>query len=394
MFFDMPVDTLYEDRKVMIDFSTEDYYGTLNIQNAVINKFAFGGYIAEDIKNGTSRKLKQNNRLGGETYTQLNFYDFKTKLFKKERLGYYLGIGYRNFVSGNITQDLFNLAMYGNQNYLNQTMDLNNTRFQNFSYYKLNIGVFDKKYKSGGNLSFIYGNKFMKGELYNAELYADEDIVNLKANGKFSMHDQQKNKQMSFNGWGISADFNINLPIDWFKRKAIIQIKGENIGFISWNKNSTTYQVDSSYSFQGFEISDLLNGNSAVSNETNWLDTLNVQETKGRVTTWIPARITIAKIVDELSDAKFQTTFGVRMITTKDYFPMVFFGVYYRPIDWFAFSATLRYGGFGSLDGGIRIDFYAKKMFAVTLSTANIYGSFANKGYGRSVNIGIRGYIK
>ncbi len=394
MYHDFPIDSVYEDRILMIDFQTEDYYGTLNIQNSIIEKFAFGGYIDEDNKNRTSHKLTQNNRLGGETYTQLNFYDYKTKLFKKERLGYYLGIGYRNYVNGNIPQDLFNLAMYGNEPYLGENMNLNNTRAQNLAYWKLNIGLYDKKYKSGANISFLYGNRFFKGELLNGDFYANDEVVNLKANGQVSFSDGSKSGLGAFNGWGLSVDFNWNIPIKWFKSKAIIQIKGENIGFLSWNKNTTTYRVDSTYSFIGFNVNDLINGNSALNGNVDWMDSLNIQESKGRVMTWIPARITIAKVIDELSDRKLQSTFGVRMITTKDYFPQVFAGIYYRPVNWFAFCATVRYGGFDSFDGGLRLDFIAKDIFAVTLSTSSIYGTFSNKGYGRSVNLGIRGIIR
>lgn len=360
----------------------------------MVSKFVFGGHIGESTINASSAKLTQNNRFGGETYTQLNFYDYKTVLFKKERLGYYIGIGYRNYIGGNVSQDLFNLAMYGNQNYQNQDLNFNNTRLRNYAYSKLNFGFFDKKYKSGGNLSFLYGHNMMKGEIQNAEMVSNEDLVNLSATGDFSMSDPNGKKRFAFNGWGISTDFNLNIPMKWFKRQAIFQIKAENIGFIVWNKKAVNYSVDSSYSFQGFEISQLLNGESAISNKTDWMDSLNVKEETGRVTTWLPARITMAKVIDELSDVKFQTTFGVRIMTTKDYFPMVFIGVYYRPVHWFACSGTLRYGGFGGFDGGIRLDFYAKDFFAFTLSSSNIYGTFSNNGYGRSVNIGIRGTIK
>lgn len=393
-YFSFPIDSVYEGRTLMIDLQSENYYRFMNIRNDMVNRFVFGGYISDDVKGKSSSKLTKNNRFGGETYSTLNFYDFKTKLFKKKRLGYYIGIGYRNYISGNITQDLFNLAFYGNAKYAEQKMDLSELRLNNYSYYKLNIGLFDKKYKSGGNISFLYGNSLMKGQILNAELYSSEEIVNLQATGYFRQSDQTKKKWHDFNGWGFSADFKVNIPIKWFKRQAIIQIKADNIGFIVWNKGSTTYSVDSTYSFVGFDIQDLLDGNSALNNETDWMDSLNVKEEQGNFTTWLPARITIAKTIDELSDVKFQTTFGVRMITTRDYFPMVFFGVYYRPVHWFALSGNIRYGGFGGFDGGIRFDFYAKDFFALSLSTSNVYGTFTNSGYGRSVNLGIRGIIK
>ncbi|MCB0478465.1 MAG: DUF5723 family protein [Crocinitomicaceae bacterium] len=388
------IDSNFQDKKLVIDFQTEDYYGTLNIQNIMIDRFAFGGYIDQHTKDLTSHKLTQNNRLGGETYSQITFYDYKTNLFKKERLGYYLGIGYRNYVNGNITQDVFNLAMYGNAPYLNQELNLNNTRLQNLAYWKLNFGFFDKKYGSGGNISFLYGNRFIKGELENGSFYANDEIVNLKGNGQVSFSDGSKNGLGAFNGWGVSVDFNWNIPINWFKTKAIIQLKAENIGFISWNKGTTTYAVDSTYSFYGFDFSDIINGNSALNNETDWMDSLNVKETKGNVMTWIPARITFAKVIDQFSERKLQSTFGVRMITTRDYFPQIFAGVYYRPVNWFAVGATLRYGGFDSFDGGLRLDFMAKDFFAISISTASVYGTFSNKGYGRSINVGIRGTIK
>lgn len=391
---EFPIDTIYEDRILVIDFQTENYYGTLNIQNAIVEKFAFGGYIDQSDKDRTSHKLKQNNRVGGETYTQLNFYDYKTSLFKKERLGYYVGIGYRNYISGNITQDLFNLAMYGNEPYLNQNLDLSNTRAQNLAYWKLNFGFFDKKYKSGGNISFLYGNRFFQGALDEGDFYSNGEEVNLSASGEFSLSDNEKSGLFAFNGWGLSLDLNWNIPIKWFKSKALIQVRAENVGFLSWNKSTTNYSADSSYTFIGFDANDILNGNSALNQEVDWIDSLNLKEERGNKITWIPARFTIAKVVDEMSDRKLQSTFGVRMILSKDYFPQFFAGIYYRPVDWFALGAVLRYGGFSSLDGSLRLDFIAKDKFAVSLSTNSLYGSFSSRGYGRSFNIGIRGIIK
>ena len=159
---------------------------------------------------------------------------------------------------------------------------------------------------------------------------------------------------------------------------------------IFWNRNSSTYEVDDSLSYTGFEFNQLINKEYNF-DDFNIADTVNYRKTVGRVSDPLPVEIVVQKIADRGNSNKLQAIFGFKAILTADYFPYLFVGGYYQPTSNFSASTRLAYGGFGGLQWGLRANYWVKDKVALSLGTHNFLGmTVKNIGMGRSLNFTAR----
>lgn len=382
-----------EEKGLELQFDAEVNYAASRLRNDFMDKFLFGGHIDEDLKVKTFDRLYANNTIGLVGNGTVSFRDYKSVLFKKKpRYSYQISYGYHAMAGGSYGKDVFELAFFGNQGTQGRTMDLNNLQFNFQTFHKLSFGFFDKKSKSSVALSYIHGTNYIDFSLFEGNVVTDAntDNIDLVLDGHFHSSNNRKGFYAP-NGWGLGLDFDIIVPIKWFKeKKAFFQIKAQNIGFIRWNENSSVYQKDSVYNYSGFEIDDLFNFSGIFSGETDIMDSLNIREENKVITGWLPASFSFGKIYDIHNDAKFQSIFGIHILTQGGFRPIGYAGFVYKPVKWFYTGAHLMYGGYGQLRGGIQLNFRAKDKYAFHISTNDILGLVSKIGNGRSLQFGMK----
>lgn len=392
LFVPLFYDTL-QDKGYELKIDAEVNYAASRLRNDFMDKFLFGGHIDEALKDKTFDRLYANNTIGLVANGTVSFRDFKSVLFKKKpRYSYQISYGYHALAGGSYGKDVFELGFYGNQGTQGRTMDLNNLQFNFQTFHKLSFGFFDKKSKSSVSLSYLHGTSYVDFSLFEGSLTtsADGNSLDLVLDGHFHSANDKKGFYAP-NGWGLGLDFDIIVPIKWFKdKRAFFQIKAQNIGFIRWNKNSSVYQKDSVYNYSGFEIDNLFNFSNIFSGETNVLDTLNITEENRNITGWLPASFSFGKIYDIHNEAKFQSIFGIHILTQGGFRPIGYAGFVYKPVKWFYTGAHLMYGGYGQLRGGMQFNFRIKEKYAFHLSTNDILGLVSKIGNGRSLQFGMK----
>jgi hypothetical protein len=376
-----------------LKINSELNYSASKVQNKFMDKFIKGGHIDEELKQLTFDRIDDNNTIGGVIGANVVFRDFNTVLFKKKpRYGYQIGYGYHILAGGSYGKDVFELAFYGNAGSPERKFDLDNLQFNYQSFHKLSFGFFDKKSKSSLTLSYIHGTNYMDFSMFDGSIRASDTTSNLVL--VLDGHFHQSNAKKGFfapNGWGLALDAEFILPMKWFKdKKAFFQIKVENLGFIRWNEQSTVYQKDTVYSFNGFEIDNISNIGSLTGDGQSIADTLNIKAENKRITSWLPASFTFAKIYDTHNSAKFQSIFGIQVLTQGGFRPIGYAGVVYKPVKWFYTGIHLMYGGFGQFRGGLQLNFRAKEKYSFHLSTNDIIGLVSSIGTGRSLHFGMK----
>lgn len=365
-----------------------DYYGT-SIQNDMISKFIRGGQITEENKDNSFGRHKAINRLGGIGEGEIEYRNFTKHLFKNKDWGFNIKAGYNVFAGLLYSKDLFGGVFYGNDKYLGEIMDFSGTKLTYVNYQKIGFGIIDAKSKSSVTLNVYNVSDRLSGRINEATIFQHEDgsAIDVVLDGDFTMKRNKKFNQ----GIGIGLDVDFKIPVNWIKeRKAFIQFKVQDVGVSYMYEKQKVYSVDTAFTYTGFQLDDLIGENAIFNESFNVLDTLGIKSKDENSFVLMPGFIQVAKMVDELQEYKWQSFFGIRLYTTLVYSPYVFGGIDFKPVKWMHVGASLSYGGFGKLRGGL----YAGAKFgnySIGLSSENVVGWFTPRNSsGQSLNLRLR----
>jgi hypothetical protein len=357
-------------------------FGATSIQNDLSGKFLFGGAITEEIKNASFDKHKSLNRLGADVQAELEFRNYKSSLFGKERLGWLLKGGTYLNAGAVYSDDLFGLAFYGNERYLGETVSFGGTRGSVWSFRKIGFGLLDKKTGSSVSLNAYGVASANAADLSVGELYqsADGDSVYVNYDG-FS--ENLINKGL-FSGWGFGFDVDLRIPVMGYNgNEATIQFLVKNAGLM-FLPEVQRYSADSSFSFTGFTLDQLINSTNLFNSTSDLSDTLGINADTVSAVRFAPAFLQVGKMVDEYSSKKMQFFYGARMYPSLVLVPQIYIGLDYRPTKWIALGVNGAYGGYTGFRSGLYTDLKLKKM-NIGIASENLIGTMLNTGMGRSL---------
>lgn len=383
-------DTSYNGQS--LELNSFNYYNSNKFNNELIDKFIFGGFISEEIKNDNQKRLNNiSNTIGAESEQNLTYINYDWNWFKKyPQLGIKINLQDYHYSSATVTKDLYNLSLYGNENYLGDTLYFKNSHAQYSHYQKIGFGFINKETHSSLTLSYVNATNqidFRSGDSWLISSSTSDSIVfNLYGEGMIS---DTNATYFIPSGGGFSLDFEYNMTFYNQKNQPQhIQVNLSNFGLIFWNNQSRTYSVDSSLTFSGFELQQLIDKDS--SEALLEVDTLGIVKKLGNRTTFMPAQIVIQKLPNRLSSQKWQMIYGFKAILTSDYKPYGYAGAYYQPFDSFSASSRFSYGGFSGFKWGLTANYFLKNKLYAQVGTQDLVGWISKKyGYGRSLTFGL-----
>ena len=379
-------DTLKLKQEIIIDGNIE--YFSSSIEKDIISKFYRGGFISSEMKNSSFDKHQGVNRLGIVAQASIEYRNYELNLFKKKNWGVLIKGGYGSIGSALYSKDAFGMLMFGNEQYRGETIDLSGSNMTFVSYQKIGFGFIDPVSKSNVSLNFYNISDRFYGHFRNVEITQDAlgDTLDVLLKGEFSTKQNEKFNQ----GFGVGFDLDFTLPISYGEEKtAFIQFQMENIGFGYLYEKQKVYNVDTSFSFAGFELSDLLGAEAIFTDSTNVLDTLGVNSIEKTKTFMLPGFIQIGKVIDAASVRKVQSFYGLRLYPTLIYSPFIYAGIDYHPAKWINIGASASYGGFGKFKGGLYSSMKLSN-YSIGVGTENIYGFFSKRAMGESILIKLR----
>lgn len=274
--------------------SSWEYYSA---GNAITNKFAKtylqNKFIDSTLKADVVANQRDNNMIG--FHNEVDFFYCK----KKSKIGWIVGLRFVSHAGANFTNDMFNLYFYGNSPFKGDTLSLENFVFNYSTYQTIYGGIIFERNKESNFLRLAIMPQYVKGQRFNyidntGSLYTASDIsyINLDMDLKGYSSDSIKRKMDAFNGHGagLSLNFQFGKPNNY-----TVTIAATDAGFVKWNKNTYSLQVDTSYYYDGIEIQNLLDSISLqVSGTENFKSSLiNYTNRKG-YTTMLPARMDLA----------------------------------------------------------------------------------------------------
>jgi len=359
-----------------------EYQGTA-MKREFTNTLLFGGYIDESMKDRSFSKHNSTNRFGANGNGEIRFVRGSGKLFKRDSVTWMVKAGYVAVGNLQYGQDAFGLLFYGNSSYLNSTAILTNTKLDFTQFQKIGFGIVNKKNKSSFTLNLVNVQNYAEGFIRKGEISQNEDgsQIDMIMHGDF-----QYTQGSSFNkGLGASVDIDYRIRVPWLKQSfTTFQISAQNLGFAHIYKGVKSYEVDSNYTYSGFDFDAFRDGNNPFGSDFSLLDSLGIQSHDVKKTIFLPGYIQASKLIDIDSPKKVQSFFGIRLYPTFGSVPLVFAGAYWKAASFLHASASVSYGSFGNLKAGIYATLRLEKVMLM-VGTDNIVGVVSKAGFGESV---------
>lgn len=289
--------------------NTISWNSTINLEsNALTMDFAskilFGGFISNTQKNNWISNLSENNTL---------FSEFSNSISYNRNSGknsFSFAMADRNLARIAFTDDLMKVALFGNYNYQGDTLifDKTNLSLSRFQQVKMGYGrkfiIQDISVKISTALSYLNGNQQLsflseKASFYTAPYGTYND---LEYDIRAFATDTANFNYFEDNGHGVAFDFALNFQLK--EKKYSIYLF--DLGYINWKESILKYNTDTSFSFKGFEIQDLLAFNDSLleAEADQYLEDVYINAKKGNIKSYIPANFGL-KIEAPLNDLYF-----------------------------------------------------------------------------------------
>ncbi len=176
--------------------------------------------------------------------------------------GYGFSIGNTYYNSGNLSEDLFKLLLFGNQPYEGETLDLGNSKAESWYYSYFSYGhelVIDsaRSVRLSGNILVGHDHRYYK--LSTAELYTAANGEYLDVDADYHLQEIESPNLLA----GLGASFGVEGS---FSLSKCTQLKAgiENLGVMLFT-GSKEANVDSSFRFRGYVYSNLFDLSDSLS---------------------------------------------------------------------------------------------------------------------------------
>ncbi|HWY12626.1 MAG TPA: DUF5723 family protein [Bacteroidia bacterium] len=357
----------YENTGRSISLNADFDAGSNGIQNALINKFLFGGYIDTKTKDAALSHMRGYNQLG----VNLN-YDISMFIGKNPKYDFLLGFKNQEIFNATYTKDFYQLLMYGNKPFLDKTANFTGTNINALRFQELKFGVImhqvDSSAKIGISVSFLKGEQlFYVKANQNSSLYTNADGTELIFSTNFNMalsDTFHKKNVLSFNGVGASADIFFETPYkSRIGRQSVLTVNANNIGFIHWSDKSVQYSCDSVIKFNGYHVNNVLDLKDSTLQKVN-TDSVLRKATNARreaFNTNIPTNLIIINKI--YFSRQFAFNVGFRYIFHSNYKPYVFIEPEYKLVNRITVSVHVGYGGYTRLNTGLALTYSDKNWF-------------------------------
>lgn len=359
--------------------------------NEFYSYFINGGYLSNEVKERVENKLSGKNYLGGDINAGI-YFSVRQQDTLKPGLVFFGAVRDVEHLDFTFNDDLFKLAMYGNARYKGDTANFGSLRGQLLRYQKIEGGFFTANKKFGLALAYLKGEQFLNVEVPNATLYTSEEatMLNLNINGYWQISDTTNKKLLAFNGHGASVSLFYKYTFKEDESR-FINIEMNDLGFIKWNKKSLTRSFDTTYTFEGVTVNNLLNLNENNFGNNSSEDSLLNRFTKlkqSSVNTFIPLSFHLA-YYHKLNE-KFTLINGVIYRIAAQHIPLLYLQPQYKINEHIKLIARAAYGGYGRFHFASGINGKINNKWHLGFTIDNVEGFIAPKhtgGNGMSIRL-------
>lgn len=376
-----------------ISFNAEYELGSNGIYNSFLNRFLYGGFIDSKTKDASDNNMRQLNVLGAN----MN-YDLSVFFGRNSKYSYLLGFKDQRIFNSSFTKDFYELTFYGNKPYLDETKNLSGSSINSLRFQELKLGFIwhkiDTTAKVGVSVSILKGQQlFYIRAKEGSSLYTNSDGTELVFNSNFNMalsDTTQRKNPFAFTGLGASADIFFETPYKSRVGKgSVLTVNANNIGFLHWDDNSVQYSSDSTFSFSGYKIDNILDLQdstlAAINRDSIIKTTTNARKESFNVN--IPTNLLIINKIRFTN--KFVLGTGFRYLFNSNFKPYFFTDAEYEFTPKFSGTLHIAYGGYSKLNIGLAFAYNSPNWF-IKLGSNSLQGYVSPKNtYGQGAFVSI-----
>lgn len=339
-------------------------------------------FIDQELKNSVSEDLSEMNVFEYNTGAEI-YYQFVARRFitaSPALLSFTLRAG--SVQQSRFTDDLFNLAFYGNAGYAGETADIGGTKGLLYDYRQMRFGAQQKFSGKSGTWETGLGASLLLCK-NGSEIKVNEGTIYTETNGEFIeaaynfeyMQSDTGNKgTLQVDGYGAAADLLLAYMPANGKSRWTLQVN--DLGLIWWNKRTNLYHADSAVRFEGIAVNDFIGDDNTFLFEFNIDSLLEKTGTSSEVapqTTALPTRfaLTYSHILAE----RLITGIGMAYRPSIDQFPFLYIQPVYALAPWFSGGVMVSYGGTAALQVGATFQFTWHDRYRLQLASGNVLGA-------------------
>jgi hypothetical protein len=321
-------------------------------------------------------------------------------ILNKTGYSFVAGIQYNEHIDMQFSKDLFNLAFFGNKLFAGKTAEAGNFSFNQLRYQEFFVGYFKQTEKfgrilnEGFNISFVKGEKHAAIKVPEANIFTQQDgkEISLSMQYEYTSSDTAKKGITSFNGWGISSDYFTEIPIGDCDK---MRFEFTDLGFIFWNNKSFTVSADTSFTFNGLKIDNILNWQDSVNTSISSDSLVNKFSNKVEYESYaisLPTSIHFYYLKN--FNDKVMIKGGAMMRFFSNYKPLLYTKFEYFPSSSLCLNWRFAYGGYGKLTFGMGVDKIFLNKYVLSVGTQHLEAAVSKTTSGINAYAGFKIYFK
>lgn len=380
----MEGDTTLVTSQAMIDFSASAGWESNSIDRAMVNHLAFGGYIERDLIDRQASRMNEFLRFGGGYDGTLRFWLFRDSVLRATNWAWQGQVQSRAHLGVGAPADAYNLVFKGNDpHFLGQTARFDETWVDYMAYQKFGFGMVHKPTLSGFVVSAVNGQEFDRVYINRGGFFTSADADSIAVNAFGDRFTSEAGGRFGGGyGIGMAIDGVFNLPLK--DQMGFVSIGVQDFGFITWNESSRHTSLDTTWSFTGVDISELITDGTAAFPQVN--DTLLTTAETGSLSRWLPGFV-YTRLLHKIGERDFfEVTMVFRPINA--FLPLFSAGYHHRLNGRSLVGATAMYGGYGGVRFGVSAEKWFGNQWFAAITTDDVYSLISNRG--RAMQAGLR----
>lgn len=379
-----------DEQHVTINFNSFGHFGSSVMDLHTSNLFYQGGFFNDNLKQESLNRLRDVNVFGGEYGFRMEYNNSLNHLF--DSIGFYATLETGVSAGISFSEDLFRVVFQGNSSFVEDTAGLGPMEIANYQFNKIGFGL-NKNDRIKLGIGLLTFDQWQKATLNTGNLALDQnlDSITLSMDGRFRNSANVNTPA----GFGVGIDFEVVFPLGGKQdtvdnSKLVAGIR--NLGLFVSNKSMATYDLDTTYSYSGFNISSISEFQSSILGTNQIQDSLTPKATVDRIVDLMPFELYFYA-TSRPDGKKFQLVYGFRYRYASAAMPQVYVGGDWRPNATTIFSNYLHFGGYAMIQWGMSLK-KAMGNFKIGLASNNLHGFFTKEAYSQSLGLTMSYVIK
>jgi len=355
------------------------------IENQLVDNFIFGGAIDRENLENMYASMNADNNFGVYANSNIRYRAFSDSIRFKKPTSLFLELGATGLAYSKFGKDMFYLPFIGNADRLGETMDLSDSKTKAMFFQYAGIGLMHENTGSYVSLNGVNIQSYYEATTNDFTLYTAPDATSVDINysGEVTLSDSLSRTLFSSAGAGamLNARYNVALK----NKRDLFSAEVRNLGMALLNVRTQHLAADSSFSFSGVDITEVLSADNRLSNIA-LEDSIAYNQTLKRKTIFLPLDLNLRYFRG--INKKDHLVLGLRQRFFSGYEPEVAFNYFHKETERIAVNLGISRGGYGGFRANAGV-YYNSRNWQVYFSTQNLLSSFLRSGKGRSASFGL-----